>query len=105
MSLTVLFVALLCQTALSSLKRTKDARLYIMQHGSFNYNVSGAVQDKAGRSFHTRDGWLEFCNLLKAEGEVTILPYVPNCLLLALICKYTCRRLIDLSLSLCVIAM
>ena len=46
--------ASLAAAALSSLKRNAEARLYIMQHGSYMKGVSGAAQDKEGRSFHTR---------------------------------------------------
>ena len=59
--------ASLAAAALGSLKRNAEARLYIMQHGSYMQGVPGAVQDKEGRSFHTRDGWKEFCDLLGAE--------------------------------------
>lgn len=59
--------ASLAAAALGSLKRNAEARLYIMQHGSYMQGVAGAVQDKEGRSFHTRDGWKEFCELLGAE--------------------------------------
>ena len=71
--------ASLAAAALSSLKRDSAARLYIMQHGSYLTGVAGAVQDKEGRSFHTRDGWREFCELLGEEGIVTTEPFALHC--------------------------
>lgn len=59
--------ASLAAAALGSLRRDAKARLYIMQHGSYMQGVAGAVQDKEGRSFHTRDGWKEFCDMLSEE--------------------------------------
>ena len=71
--------ASLAAAALSSLKRNAEARLYIMQHGSYMKGVSGAAQDKEGRSFHTRCVASPALPCL-ALAACVVLPCLPACM-------------------------